>query len=176
MAVLDNTHYSEVITRSYLFLDDVIRQPNHPAGYPSAWGPYTDIAGTSIADYEMDPDIMADPEDAATVKEGLESLPTMSLVTDISNLFSTSTDPETGGIYIYTGPPLSNTEYGLGKGWERPASLEYFDAEGNESFQVNCGVRTQGGHSRRPEKSPKHSFRIVFRSEYGPSKLNYPPV
>ena len=174
VAVLDDTNFSEVITRSYLFLDDVIRQSNHPAGYPSAWGPYTAIGGTSIADYEMDPDIMADPDDAATVKEGLESLPTMSLVTDISNLFSSSTDPETGGIYIYTGPPLSNTEYGLGKGWERPASLEYFDADGTESFQVNCGVRTQGGHSRRPEKSPKHSFRIVFRSEYGPSKLKFP--
>ncbi len=174
VAVLDDTLYSDVTTRTYLVLDDVIHQPNDPEGYPSAWGPYTAITGTSIADYEMDPDIMADPEDAATVKEGLESLPTMSLVTDISNLFSTSTDPETGGIYIYTGPPLSNTEYGLGKGWERPASLEYFDADGTESFQVNCGVRLQGGHSRRPEKSPKHSFRLAFRGEYGPTKLKYP--
>ena len=25
-----------------------------------------------------------------------------------------------------------------------------------------------------PEKSPKHSFRVVFRGEYGYSKLNYP--
>lgn len=172
--VLDDTQYSEVITRSYIFLDDVIRQPNNPKGYPSAWGPYTVLPGNSIADYEMDPEMMADPAYAATVKAGLASLPTLSLVTDIDNLFSTSTDPETGGIYIYTGPPLTRETDGLGKGWERPASLEYFNTEGTESFQVNCGVRIQGGHSRRPEKSPKHSFRITFRSEYGPSKLKYP--
>ena len=174
VAVLNDTLYSEVITRSYLFLDEVIRQPNNPEGYPSAWGPYTDFGGTSIADYEMDPELIADPAFAATVKEGLESLPTISLVTDMAYLFSHSTDQETGGIYIYTGPPLSNTEYGMGRGWERPASLEYFNMEGTESFQVNCGVRIQGGHSRRPEKSPKHSFRLVFRSKYGPSKLHYP--
>lgn len=174
VAVLDDTLYSDVATQTYLFLDDVIRQPNDPEGYPAAWGPYTAIEGTSIADYEMDPELIADPEFAASVKEGLESIPTMSLVTDKGYLFSHSTDLDTGGIYVHTGTPLSTDEFGLGKGWERPASLEYFDADGTESFQVNCGVRLHGGHSRRPEKSPKHSFRFAFRSEYGPSKLKYP--
>lgn len=174
VSVINDTFYSEIMTRSYLFLDDVIHQVNNPPGYPSTWGPYTAIEGTAIADYEMDPEMMADPAYASIVKKGLESLSTMSLVTDVGNLFSKSTDPEKGGIYIYTGPPISRTEDGFGKGWERPASLEYFNREGTESFHVNCGVRLQGGHSRRPEKSPKHSFRVVFRSEYGPSKLNYP--
>jgi hypothetical protein len=174
VAVSDAQTYSQTVTRTYLFLEDVIRQPNNLEDYPSEWGPYTAIEGTAIADYEMDPELMVDPDFATSVIEGLKSIPTMSLVTDIGYLFSHSTDPDTGGIYIYTGPPLSRTEDGLGKGWERPASIEYFDTEGSESFQVNCGVRIQGGHSRRPEKSPKHSFRLVFRGEYGPSKLNFP--
>ncbi len=174
VAVADANNFSQTVTRTYLFPEDVIRQANNPEGYPSEWGPYTAIEGTAIADYEMDPELMADPEFAAAVTEGLKSIPTMSLVTDIGYLFSHSTDPDTGGIYIYTGPPLSRTEDGLGKGWERPASVEYFDAEGSSSFQVNCGVRIQGGHSRRPEKSPKHSFRLVFRGEYGPARLSFP--
>ena len=174
IAALDNQNVGVSVTCTYLFLEDVIHQSNDPEGYPSEWGPYTAIPGTSVADYEMDPELMQDPAFAASVKDGLLSLPTMSLVTDIVYLFSHSTDPDTGGIYIYTGPPLDRVEDGLGKGWERPASMEYFDADGSESFQVNCGIRIQGGHSRRPEKSPKHSFRLVFRSEYGPGRLNYP--
>nr|HPR33956.1 CotH kinase family protein [Prolixibacteraceae bacterium] len=50
--------------------------------------------------------------------------------------------------------------------------FEYFDNE-SLSVQANCGIRLQGGHSRRPEKNPKHSFLLVFKSEYGPSKLDY---
>lgn len=174
VAVMENRIPSSVVTRSYLFLDDVIHQSNHPGGYPAEWGPYTAISGTSIADYEMDPELISDPEFASDVIEGLKSIPTMSLVSDIGYLFSHSTDPDTGGIYIYTGPPLSRTEDGLGKGWERPGSIEYFNADGSITLQENCGIRIQGGHSRRPEKSPKHSFRLVFRSEYGVTRLNYP--
>jgi hypothetical protein len=171
---LEDTRYSEVATASYIFPGDVIHQPNDPAGYPAEWGPYTAISGTAIADYEMDPELVSDPADSASVVQGLKSIPTLSLVTGAGNLFSHSTDPDSGGIYIYTGPPLDNSNDGLGKGWERPASAEYFDADGNKSFQVNCGVQLQGGHSRRPEKSPKHSFRLVFKDEYGPARLEYP--
>ena len=145
-----------------------------PPGYPSTWGPYTGITGTAIADYEMDPEMMADPQFAGSVKEALLEIPTISIVTDKRYFFSDSKDPETGGIYIYTGPPLTNTTNGLGFGWERPASFEFFDSRDSVSLQVNCGVRIQGGHSRRPEKTPKHSLRLVFKSEYGPAKLNFP--
>lgn len=170
----DGQQPGQVATQSYIFLDDVIRQPNNPEGYPALWGPYTAISGTAIADYEMDPEMLDDPDFATTVIEGLKSLPVMSLVSDISNFFSFSTDPDSGGIYIHTGAPISRTEDGLGKGWERPASIEYFNGTGSGSFQVNCGVQLQGGHSRRPEKSPKHSFRLLFKSEYGASKLEFP--
>ena len=174
VAVMDGRHPSRVTTRSYIFPEDVIHQSNTPEGYPDQWGPYTAIDGTSIADYEMDPELISDPGFAADVIEGLKSIPTISLVSDIGYFFSHSTDPDTGGIYIYTGPPLSRTEDGLGKGWERPGSVEYFNTDGSVSLQENCGIRIQGGHSRRPEKSPKHSFRLVFRDEYGATRLRYP--
>jgi hypothetical protein len=35
-------------------------------------------------------------------------------------------------------------------------------------------VRIQGGASRLPIKSPKHSFRLLFRGDYGPTKLEFP--
>jgi hypothetical protein len=165
---------SHITTHTYLFLEDVIAQPNDPPGYPAQWGPYTAIPGNAIADYEMDPEITQDPQYAVLLKDALLSLPTMSLVTNRRNLFSHSTDPDTGGIYIYTGPPENNDIPGLGDGWERPASLELITSDSAQEFQVDCGVRIQGGHSRRAEKSAKHSFRVVFKSKYGPKKLEYP--
>jgi hypothetical protein len=161
-------------TSTYLFLDDIVHQPNNPAGYPSTWGPYTGISGTAIADYEMDPEMMMVPGFADSVKAGLLDLPIISLVTDKENLFSKTNDPVTGGIYIYTGPPLTNTTNGTGYGWERPVSFEYFDARDTASFQVDCALEIQGNHGRRAEKSPKHSFRLTFKTSYGPAKLNYP--
>ena len=77
----------------------------------------------------------------------------------------------TGGIYIFTGAPSGSGK--PGRGWERPVSFEIFDARGEHDFQANCGVKLHGGHSRLPEKSPKHSFRLVFRDTYGSKKLKY---
>jgi hypothetical protein len=169
-----NGQVSKCTTATYIFPDDVIRQPNNPKGYPALWGPYTGINGTAIADYEMDPEMMSDTAFASSVKDALTDLPTISLVTDKGFLFSNSLNPDSGGIYIYTGPPLTNTTNGTGYGWERPVSFELFDSKDSVSLQADCGLRIEGGHSRRPEKNPKHSFRLVFRSKYGPSKLNFP--
>jgi len=170
IAIKNDTPPSKITTRTYLFLDEVIHQPNNPSGYPTFWGPYQSFAGNAIADYEMDPEMMADADFAGSVKEALVDIPTMSLVTDKGYFFSGSQDPNTGGIYIYTGPSANS----LGADWERPVSVEYFDNKDSVSFQVDCGVQIQGGAGRLPEKSPKHSLRLVFKSIYGPSRLNYP--
>lgn len=173
VSIVGNQTPGSITTQTYIFIDDVINQSNEPDGYPAEWGSYTALDGNAIADYEMDPELMEDAAFADSVKKALLDIPTISIVTDKDNLFSKEEDSETGGIYIYTGPPLSDTESGTGDGWERSASAEYFDAQGNKSFQVDCGLRLQGGHGRRPEKSPKHSFRLLFKSKYGSSKLNY---
>lgn len=165
---------SRISTSTYIFLDDVINQPNNPPGYPSEWGPYTAIPGTAVADYEMDPDITRDPKYSIQIKESLLVLPVMSIVTDKDNLFSHSTDPDKGGIYIYTGPPEAGDKPGLGIDWARPASIEFFNRDGSDGFQADCELKIHGGHSRRNEKTPKHSFRLTFNSNYGISKLDFP--
>jgi len=167
----DNIENSTIITRTYLFIDDILKQSNSPAGYPAAWGKYAQIAGTSIADYEMDPELTVDPAYAAKIRTAMLELPIVSLVTDKNNIFSTVNDSITGGIYVFTGPPVG---YTTGRGWERPVSFEYFFAHDSISFQVNCGIEIHGGHSRLPEKCPKHALKIDFKSIYGPSKLNFP--
>lgn len=159
-----------IATQTYIFPADVIHQPNDPEGYPAKWGPYTAIPDTAIGDYEMDPEMMSDPAFAERAISALYALPVVSLVSDKGNFFSRELDEETGGIYIYTGAPGDMR----GWGWERPVSFEYFNPSDTLSIQVDCGVRLQGGHSRRPEKSPKHSFLLLFRGGYGASRLNFP--
>ncbi len=39
---------------------------------------------------------------------------------------------------------------------------------------TTCGIRLHGGHGRLAEKNPKHSFRLVFKEQYGPKTLKYP--
>lgn len=153
---------SALSTNTYFFVDDIIHQSNSPEGYPSQWG------SNAIADYEMDPEIIAVQAKADLVKIALLEIPSISIITDKDNLFSKVNNSETGGIYIYT---QSNSSDG---DWERPVSLEYIDNKNSESFQVNAGISIHGGKSRNPNNSPKHSFRLYFRSEYGSSKLNFP--
>lgn len=160
---------SPIATSTFIFADKVKNQSSLPEGYPSNWGSFSSISGNAPADYGMDPDICNATTYKAEIVPALKDIPTISLVTDKGNFFSLSTDPVTGGIYIHTDPPTG----GLGEDWERPVSAEYILADGSHGFQMDCGIRTQGGHSRVPEKNPKHSFRLVFRGEYGAKKLNY---
>ena len=175
-----------VTTATYLFVSDILKQSNTPAGYPSTWGRYTTISGTAKADYEMDPDMTSDPDLRQNIIDGLTSLPVVSIVTAPDNLFSHENDAERGGIYIFTGPPVGDA---TGHGWTRPASVEIFTHESlttnpspgesgvgtfNPGVTVDCGLRLHGGHGRLAEKNPKHSFRLVFKEEYGPKTLKYP--
>jgi hypothetical protein len=179
VALADTGQVTKVTSATYLFLDDVLKQSNTPKGYPTEWGSYTDIWGTAIADYEMDPEMTGDATLAKKIREGLLSLPVLSIVTDKDNLFSHENDPGTGGIYIFTGPPVGDP---TGHGWTRQANVELFggtriDENGNEvphDMHVSCGLRLHGGHGRLAEKNPKHSFRLVFKKEYGKKTLKYP--
>jgi len=160
---------TNVDTHTYIFLDDVITQTQQQAlnaGYPSNWGHYSEIGGTAKADYEMDPNIYNDPDYNSQMADALLSIPTLSIVTDKEFLF----DPSVG---IYMNPEEEGTEENKLL-WERPTSAELFCYDDSMEFQVNCGLRLQGGHSRKPEKCPKHSFSLRFRDIYGPTSLDYP--
>jgi hypothetical protein len=144
-------------TFTYLFPDHVSQQTG--AGWPTNWGIRNDTP--VVADYEIDPDIAASPSYRNRFSPALTSLPSLSLVVDPADLF----DPDRG---IYAHPMES------GAAWERPASLELLPHADHQGFLVSCGVRIQGGWSRRPEESPKHSFRIEFRPRYGNPLLKQP--
>ena len=160
---------SNVATATYLFPDDVLHQSDAPEGYPMEWGAYSTIEGIAPADYGMDQEMANDPVIASKIKEGLQSIPVLSIVTDKDNFFSHENDEEKGGIYIFTGPPVGDP---TGNGWTRPVNAELFGC--GHDFSVTCGIRLHGGHGRLAEKNPKHSLRLVFKKEYGEKTLKYP--
>jgi len=151
-AFRDEFEPSDVDTQTYIFLDQVVVQTG--AGYPTTWDPGV------VADYEMDPNVVGTPPYNATIKNDLKSVPTMSLVTDPDQMF--------GPNGIYSNPT------GEGVAWERAGSLELIQSNGGDEFQINCGVRVQGGASRSPGNAPKHGFRLLFKDIYGPTKLKFP--
>jgi hypothetical protein len=59
-------------------------------------------------------------------------------------------------------------------GWERPASIEYFNSsnqDGKIDFQENIGLKIHGGATRSTRKTLKTSYKIGFKGAYGISKL-----
>jgi len=161
IAVDAEGNVSERSVRTYIFLDDVYRQPAAPAGYPLEWS-----AGYK-ADYAMDQSITLGDTYASRMDSAMRSLPVVCITTSVSCLFDPDKggDDCTGGIYIFP------EEKGEGREWERPASIEFYDQKG--WVQQNCGLRIHGGNSRKPGNTPKHSFRVSFRKEYGDGKLRY---
>ncbi len=162
---------SRVVSHTYFFIESIKQQANNPSGYPDEWSPISATANLP-ADYEMDPEIVNHPDYKDQIDEALLSVPTLSIVTNIDYLFSHNTDPNSGGIYIYTGD-CGNCPKNLGIDWERPASVEFIDVQTKQNFQVNCALQLHGGNSRKPGNSQKHSFRITFKKDYGPTKLNF---
>jgi hypothetical protein len=165
IAYLEGWESSTVDTHTYLVLDDVLVQS--PAGQvPGPGWPTPDSNGRvngQRIDYGMDPEIVnhADPQlgGSAQVRAALAAIPSVSIVTDATNLFDSAT-----GIYV--------NPYNRGLAWERPCSIELLnDPEGG--FQVNAGLRIRGGYSRSQD-NPKHAWRFFFRGEYGAAKLDYP--
>ncbi len=140
-------------TRSYIFSDPLKTQ-----SYPGAPWPANDVNGQRI-DLGMDSEVVNDSRYSSQIDAAFLDIPSMSLVTDIGNLF----DPSYG-IYVNAESP--------GEEWERDCSLELIDPDG-VGFQVNAGVRIRGGASRGGW-NPKHAFRLFFREEYGDAKLVYP--
>ncbi|MHC4643040.1 MAG: FN3 associated domain-containing protein, partial [Planctomycetota bacterium] len=149
---------SKVETHTYLFPDDVIKQS--PTGLPPGpdWPSYS--VNGQVINYGMDPCIVNDPVYGGQLKDALKAIPTISLVTDLANLF----DPLIG---IYVNARQDGFE------WERPVSVELLNPDGSEGFHVNAGLRIRGAFSRSGG-NPKHSLRLFFRSVYGAGKLRYP--
>jgi hypothetical protein len=153
---------SDVDSASYLFVADIIEQAKNwvntastpPQYFPATWGANT-------VDYGMDPQVVTNYT-LAQWYEAFYQIGTMSIVTEMANLFDANT-----GIYA--------NAVGQGDIWERPISLELIDPTNavQGRFQENAGLRIRGGASRA-SSFRKHSFRVYFRKDYGAGKLRYP--
>lgn len=156
VAFSGNSLPSLVSTQTYIFPGTVKNQSSSPPGFPTVWG-----AGgnQTAADYEVDPAVTNDPNYSGTFANDLMTLPSMSIVMKLEDIFGV------------TG--INSNPGGSGIAWERAASLELIYPDGRTGFQQDCGMRIQGGFGRSVTIK-KHSFRPLFRSDYGASKLSFP--
>ncbi|UCG49880.1 MAG: lamin tail domain-containing protein [Phycisphaerales bacterium] len=179
---------SRVETHSYIFCADVIKQ-SLDGEAPGAGWPAPGYFNGQLMDYGMDRKVVLDDArySGQAVVDALEAVATISLVTDLDNLFHPSE-----GIYVNA---CNN-----GRAWERPCSVELIyppnpqgpgfpdivpvrDANGlwrlalpaemRGGFQIDSGIRIRGGFSCSGD-DPKHAFRLFFRSAYGDATLRYP--
>jgi hypothetical protein len=145
---------SRSVTNSYIFLNKVKTQ-----SYPGGKWPSAAING-QVLDYAMASDVVTNALYSPYLETALKQIPTISIVTDMDNLFNTST-----GIYVNAAQS--------GTAWERPCSVELIDTNSVQKFQINAGLRIRGAASKGGD-NPKHAFRFYFKDEYGPKKLYYP--
>ncbi|MEN6575367.1 MAG: lamin tail domain-containing protein [Phycisphaerales bacterium] len=148
---------SAIATRTYIFVQDVIRQSSGGTTPGTGW---PSSGGGQAMDYGMDPDVVNNAKYGDLVDDALLAIPSISLVTTLDNLFGAQ-----NGIYTH-----AEAE---GDAWERPVSVELLNPDGSEGFQIDAGLRIRGGFSRT-SWNPKHAFRLFFRSEYGQSRLKFP--
>jgi hypothetical protein len=142
-------------THSYIFPKDVLHQGDlRPSGSYVFWTT------------EMDPEIVDDPKWSTHAEEALTDIPSVTVVTDPALLF--------GPTGIHRGDRLEQEI-------EVETSLELIYPEkyqqlGFAGFQVDCGIKIQGGGGRWDEGHYDHkqSFGLRFRSKYGYSSLRYP--
>jgi len=136
----------------------ILRQDG--AGLPTAWG--REDGWEAPAWYRLAIPAGADPAGVEErLGQALEALPHLFLDLDREDLYG----PEKG-LYLHTQES--------GDAWERPVDLTWRSSAAGPGFRVRAGLRIQGGWNRRPKESPKHSFRVVFRSRYGQSSLKDP--
>ncbi|MBN1696002.1 MAG: CotH kinase family protein [Spirochaetales bacterium] len=83
-------------------------------------------------------------------------LPVLSLVTDPSNLWDTRT-----GLLV---------KEHLGKRWERPVHIEFFETDGKTGFNLEAGMRLFGHSSRYLPQTP---FYLLTRKRYGERTIRY---
>lgn len=128
---LDTTN---IKTHTYLFLADVISQPNSVAGFPTTG-------------FAFDASITANPTYAAQLDTALKQIPSMCITLDLNDFNDVHNDT-----------------------LEAIVSLEIINGDGSNGEQITAGFKRVGTASLN---SPKRTFRLNFKSEFGASKLSY---
>jgi hypothetical protein len=172
--LIDANDTSEIETHTYVFPEGIKYQVDvNYALYGNHWPskrlqPCTSppnavnwtVSPNQVYYFGVSPSVLANSQYSSDFRIAMESIPTLSLVSDPENFF----DIETG---IY------NNANWHGIDWEREGSIEIIDVDAKNVSQSNTGIRMRGGFSRIGSV-PKHSFRLFFRKEYGTGKLEYP--
>jgi len=141
---------SPATTQTYLFTEDILMQ--FPT-WDTALADLRPVTGTTQTTTEVVGLLTNEGIDRNKVRQGLTSIPSVSVVMDTQSLNFLLAHPEK-----------------TGKDSERPVSFELIYPNGDESgVQVNAGVRPFG-----QTVGSKPSFRLSFRSEYGAPKFEYP--
>lgn len=172
-ATFANYSPSEIATHTYVLLDIDGAAANgaDPAGLNAAFLQQTQPAGygpLASGDYNMNTSVSRSTASSnghggssvsQAMLQGMRDIPTISIALPKEDFAGD------GGIY-------SNPQ-SEGTAWEKACSAEFIPATGDTrtDFQENCGLRVQGGASRVPAKSPKHSLSFRFREEYGAGRL-----
>jgi len=165
IAVLPGWLSSPVLTRTFIFPDLVATQPALPTGFPAIWDSPCSAGGNcrdTAADYEMDPQVVTNGNNAALIRQALTAIPSVSIVTRVDLLFG----PAQG---VYVRREDSN---------QQPINVEFLEPDGTDGFQADCGLEVQGGTSPTDAagdwKSKALSLRLIFRGDFGPvTKLRY---
>ena len=150
VAYTNGSAASAVVTQSYIFLDDVVRQPASVPGFPGAGSTRTVENGARLpADTQMDPNVVNDPAYAGQIRGALTSIPTLVLTAPTSTIFGGQ------GFHDASGDD----------GPEQPVSVELIDPA---RPQDNSGVTA----AAEPQSNAflKRSIRLSFKPEFGPTE------
>lgn len=163
---------SATVTNTYIFQSQVIYQSATPAGFPPDWGTASSFPGNIVpADYDMDldplrvtptdPSSALDPVKLQRYNDGMRELPSLSISLPNSSLFAS-----TG---MYHSSHVTDKTFA-----DKLCSVELILPDGTTAFATTSGLRIHGNASREPAKNPKHGFKLKFKPEFGPGKLEYP--
>ena len=169
---LDGFESTDVDAQTYVFIDQVARQPADPASWPDPLQ-YTRTNWKGLKFYAETVEATNWGVNAGTngaaFRAALTQGLTISLSTDTNVLFDLKT-----GLFGNPRPEVV---------LDHAVSVELFDAAGGKSMQLNAAARMMGYSSRFPNQT-KPNLRLLFKSEFvdatsgetftGPGKLNYP--
>ncbi len=145
---------SKVFTHTYIFPNKVKNQPANIAGWPNRYYDLGDGTDDGWHDYEMDPDVINDPNYSADIVNALKAIPSMSIVMDKNDFWLVYDDSS------------SNSDL------EKPASVEMlYPSVPARNEQVNCGLESHS-HLRL-----KRSLKLDFHDPEFISKIfKYAPL
>lgn len=158
-----------VITHSYIFPASVFSQGDErPSGDYVFW--------TTA----MDSVIVDDPAYSGSLESALYSIPTLSVVTSDASLFGVAGIHRGNNLMRGSGgnagdAPHPDSEEEVATSLELIYPEDYPRAR-HLGFQINAGLKTQGGGGRWRNGTYDHkqSFSLRFRRSYGPPNLKYP--